>query len=499
MKKASKLVQLISSLTKNEKRYVVFNMKQGLVNGKNNSYVLYKEIDRSLNSATDVTEEDLKKQLKTKSIPESSFFVTKHQCYHAILKYMKTYHAEGNNKNDLNNEIYDVKFLLQKRMLNEAYSLLNKIEKKARQTEMFTDLITILNLKISIICQNHLLENKLGSIRDITDEIQNTLQQQANYFLYRKISAELTLIFKINGEARNNKKAQVYLDYLKNNMLWDEKCALSIRAKMTFNFICAVIGFGTNNYNELEIYVRRQLELLEKNNYLYQNQLEFIYCMYNNLVASLMTNNDEDFFTVLSKFKAIKPDNLANLILIEEKYYNLNFVWSYRNKDNKRFTKTLDEYKKFIETHQDLIDLESKVLNNYIISLYYFMRGRFNTALLWNNKNINCTSDSHEIRTEVLFDSKIFELFIQYELGNMDLIENRTRALLRRVTQSTHLSEIRLEVIKMFKKVAISSGVENHRAIFLKTKDNINHIILENSYEKKYLEDFNVLEWLDSK
>jgi hypothetical protein len=156
-----------------------------------------------------------------------------------------------------------------------------------------------------------------------------------------------------------------------------------------------------------------------------------------------------------------------------------------------------------IEQHMKLyegkIEAEYVLIFTYLIAYFNFIAGNYKQTILALNKILNYTKEDLILREDMYCYSKILYLIAHYEAGTEGLpdylIKSTYRFLLHRKrlykVESAILNFIKNKLLKGFNPSRLTSSLEELKRTIVE--------IAKDPYERKILEYFDFVSWLESK
>ena len=209
-----------------------------------------------------------------------------------------------------------------------------------------------------------------------------------------------------------------------------------------------------------------------------------------------MYKRDECFSTI-QKLKTIRSESkITQVKIFEFSYIHELTLYS----DNAEFRKGieiipqieagLDQFKK------DISDAY-KINFYHNITYLYFGNGDYSQSLQWSNKILNYPNQS--VFKDVHSFARILNLIIHYELGNESLLEYLDKSVHRYLDTRNRLYKTETAVVNFFRLKLPKLGMQKELIeAFQELKSKIEEIT-KDPFEKKALEYFDFISWLESK
>lgn len=489
MKASEQLFRLIKSLSKPEKRY--FNLFAS-THQESSSYL---KLFDFINKHENYDERKIKEHFKNESFT-NQFAVTKHMLYKLILKSMAQYHSEHSIEIILREMLSSAHFLFEKTHFNECSTLIMKAKKLAYKYEKFEILIDIIKIEKKLNTSETNDINTYNAALVLSEEQKNISQKLENineyWILFRKISMLMVKYIHLRTE---KEKAEVRT-IIEHPLMLTEENAHTFQSKIYFYQIKAyyyrLIG-ETENSSIARIKLLKQWEKQE--HFTKEDPSGYIQAIKQVLNIQLDAQKYEEFIITIEKLKSIKSQSESVKLSIFNSYYQLKLVYQIN-------TFSLDSNEFVYESIQEMEKLKNKLSKEveltmyYLLTLYFFMKNDFKSALKWNNEIMSDNSSGS--REDLKSFSKILNLIIHYELKNFDLLEY--------ILKSTYKYLLKMERLHLFEKT-ILKFIHQLPKTNART-DIIPHFIVlrtefaeleKNPNEDKVTRYFDILSWLDSK
>lgn len=495
MYKSNDIFDLIKSLSKSEKRYVSLNMS---FHKGEKQYLKVFEVMDKMNR---YDEKLLKKKIGDSEI-NKKIHVIKNYLYKAILKSLRSYHADISTDVRLRNRLHDIEILISRGLLEQAKKGCQQTKKIAYEHESFKILDEILALEQHIFSISSYVDINEADIDDNYNQSINTLNMAVNQAYFRNLSSKFFFIHHRVGSRKKSEDMKKFELIYSDPLLADVKNALTTNAKLIYYNIkstyCAISG----NFEESYQYEKEVLTFFKSKHFKKDDHYRYIVLLANFLTTALGTKRYVEFIQGLQEMQAL----LNNAIIISQpQTYIYLFCVFYRAKITFCMRTGLVEKTDVLikEISQGLNEYAGKIIPIYkvffhcIIGYIYFLRAEYDKALYWANNILNDT-DIKTLRDFSLF-SKILILIIYFELKNNQLLESNIRSLYRYLLLKDKpyaFEKIILDFIKKqsFKKISRKDQVK----VFINLKIELGKIS-DDPLKKEIMEDFGLQYWLDSK
>lgn len=497
MKKPSKdLFNLIKSLTVSEKGYFVKFAKRHIIGDENN----YLRLFEAINDQEVFDEDELKAKFKGEKFIRQ-FTTAKNYLLNMILKSLENYHSDESTSSKIVSLMNQYKILFEKTLFSQAETLLKRAKKSAIETENYPKLIDILRYERSLDYK------KIGE-PDFEKYALSTLQEEKEVLLklqnlseYNNLYLRLSSLFKIIGRPRTDKEMEKFQIIFSDPLMKMESNALSIKAKNFYYIISYLYYYCADNNEKAFEYGEKRLKLIEDHSEKISSmQEEYIYALSDAIAFAFNTGKIKLCLKYLKKKReiALKYENKYsvpnNLDMCVSSFSFELYIYSMAGYF-KEALETAEEVIKWLDKYHGKINKSEELKVIYAIAYVYFGAGDYNKALFWINKVLN---DNSNFRQDYKVFAKIMNLIIHYELGNIDLLEYNIKSVLRYLNNKDKLYKYEHALIKFIKRIPYLNE-DNDLNFELHQLKNAIEEISNDEFEKKAIDYFDIVSWLESK
>lgn len=406
------LFDLVKSLTKSEKRFISLHAQF------HKGDKIYIKLLEAIYKQEEYNEKLLRVEFKNEPFIKQ-FGVAKNYLQSFILKQLRNYHSNLKLNIICKNHLIEIEILFWK----GQYKLAEKTILKARKTAQnhgFFLLLEELNYWEGRIRNALLKLNKNYKTASEFNSKEN-IACYLNILDYKELITTAQLLIKESEVIRDDSEREKYLAILKNPLLTDISLAKSYEAKYNY-FVLNSVLYKIIGKNKISADFRKKLlNFLEENPLqIEENPIHYSAAIHNMLTHHLITHDYENFNYYLGKLKTYNfkmPHERANvfssLCLFELGYYS-------ETKDYKNAIRFVEETVVKYENVKNLINTEHQFLLNQQAALAYYQTKDFNKALKWINKNINIIFK--DLRVDVKASTYILNIITHFELNNFELL-----------------------------------------------------------------------------
>ena len=472
----SNLIRLIKKLKQGEKRFITLELSR--YKKENDLLKLYNLI----NSTPGITDTDLQKKIRDKK-KLAQLSIHKHKLFTAILEALQLFHSRNSPQHQVSS------------MIQQAYVLESKILSKAKtdlllKAEKLTEKYELRELQLEII---HLLQT--GKRNDSPKLVEKAETISREFLNERKLNQLLNQSIKLEQQPGNPLKEKDHTT-LKKIM----KEALSIQGN---SFSCLYYRHRTcfthyailNDYQRMHPYVQTILKLFRTHAYMLDLEIwrtEYVESLGNFIPFFIHFRKLDQLDFIYKEIARLDTPELYKASI------TINVLDSYIQTGA-----YLESEKKVAEVEKNIdFFLQNTGLHNHSI-LYFnlavlnFGMKKFPKALFWLNEIIN---HSHKDKRSagIIYMSRLFRLFVFYELGHIDILDNQLRSVIRYMQKYGPLSVFEQTLLKCIRKITVANHPIELSAVFKETLSDLLKI-KKNDNAAKALLYFDFISWVESK
>jgi len=469
--KKGNLYYLIQSLTKSEKRYFkIFCFSEKANKNYLQLFEAYEKMDVLAESV-----------IKKKFAHVQQLHVTKNYLSNLILASLRSYHAKISKDAELKDTLRNIEILFKKELLDQCFYEIQKAEKLARDYELMTGLIEVLNWKKRWQLTRHgLLRNNLT---DIIHSEKDTIQKLNRLNEYWALMSQ---IFNFSGDKDGL--------FLKKRALQTANEHSSVPAKILYHHLLYSYYTINGQPQKGRDFIISLIDFLEK----YPNQIKndpspYITAL-NNLIGFYLHQKDYDaVFPLLEKVKQVpqkyKPVAANFNIKLQLRSYNIELEIYRDLKAWEKGITLISTIQLFFKQHQKNISEIYLLMLWYQFAYIYFMAGDFDNALKWVNEIINRKFTVE--RKDLESYARLLNLMIHFELGNVMVLKYAVENTRRWMRKQQNIEPFERVLLRFFAKISMSA-----RGDYSLHFEQLRTTLFE---EHKPLVDANILDYLDFK
>lgn len=487
MKKPDALFQLISSLSRGEKRN--FRMLAQLTSGDKKYLQIFDIVDLM----EEYDEAKVIRKFRNDPGFERQFAYIKNYLYNSILSSLVYFRRVPDAERS--SLLLQVRILLEKNLHMHAKKLLKKAKEKVNEQEKYEDLISLLQMEIEIVKRTEPVEMLASSYHVVDFEEREAFDKLLNLREYRKLEQQTHLLLSTHFIARQPTDIAEVDKILGHPCMAAETAALSNRGKILYNEINRRIARFKSQLPEAMVFAARVVELYEafpairdSERYLYMSQVSLLAHL-----QTLVSGISISLPTIL-KIRDTEATTAQERMFKFEKYYlyALGFSMDSGQLVSEDFIKEFDVEYSFLDNE---IGVATTILVSYMRSQYHFVHGQYSEALKWINKVINHPRTNTQ--TDIQTCARLLDMMIHYELGNLDLIDYSLKSAHRFIYKKERMKRFEQRVLSLFRKL-VSEGEEGRINEFEAFRADLAEII-KDPLEKHACAVIKVPEWVECK
>jgi hypothetical protein len=493
MKASDNLFQLIKSLSKSEKRYFKIIAEKKNPDVKGNNYLqLFNAIDKQ-----DVYDEEKIIRQFSKSTFIKHLPSEKNYLYFNILKALVLYHEGSSEFIELDDIRHCATILYNKGLYEQCNKMLTKARKLAISLELFPELLSITKLQLELLPMiapsGEELKNKFAII--LNDE-KLAFEKLDNINRYQQLYSRFLYLIRTKGElVRNASELEPFKELMGHELIRNEENALCYKSKEMYFFITSTYYFISGELDKAYDLNVIGLKFLESN-------LGKLASM---AIYSARLSNFCETCLRMKKFGACEKlierlKNIEAVSILEKsknfyRYHDLLLRLSIARGDFENAIALVHPIEEGMVLYAENIHSGRTINMFYYIAYAYFGKGDFRSALRWVNKII---AEKTDLRSDLLCFSRLLNLMIHLELKNQLQLEYVFKSTYSYFIKRERLFKLEDCFLKFLKKNLEPLNVKKQQLTFPAFKNEL-MLLLEDPYERRALEYFDFISWLDGK
>lgn len=457
MRASDDLHQLIQTLGKEEKRYFKLFANLGAGRANVHSIALFDRIS----SMESYDEPRLKKKIKDKALAKN-LATGKNRLYELIMKSQRLLRSGGSIDSQLAVYLENLEFLFEKRQIKPARKSIRKAKALAERFEKEAMLLKFLDWEQRFFVLEPNEEEPAFYSRNESEE-NRCMERLA---LQRKL---VRLYEQIRSLSRQGLSLQD-VDRVRQFEIIGTDEAITGPAPGN-SFLCAALyhairgiyGLARRNFEGAWSDLHELMNLWKSNPHRIEDLADFYLGSVNNYLNACLVSgtHTKDFLAQVSSIRSLEGLPAATKLKFDrvawfhESVVRINFG-SFT--EGVRFIQDLSLW---LQRNENQLQ-DGYLLEFYFnITLFFFVYSEFSASQKWLRKILNFPAT--EARADIRDFARVFQLVLQYELGNLDVQEYLLRSAYRyfQRTQKLHdFEDALLEFMKMEQKIGLTEPAQ---------------------------------------
>jgi tetratricopeptide (TPR) repeat protein len=466
VKKQDLLIDLVNSLTVNEKRYFKLS---SFSEGKN-----YQKIFDLIESKKVSSSKELKAALNHTGMNIS---YEKKYLQKLILRALRNFHEDERAIQSVLQATIDLEILFNKQQYDLCLEIIEDNLAICRQQELHLQEIYLLKWKRRLYTRRGYYNEIATLSNQWLEEENQCIEQVKNLNVYKDIQAKMLMKIAKKAIARETEDIAYFDNVINNPYLENENMAKSYMAKILYYEAWVWYYSNTLKVNNAYIIGKKLLALIESHpNKIIDNPQHYIAALasFANR-CSVLNYFDEALLTIdkLDRLNDQKGLKLSKSLHTE----TLSFVIEKRMMCytfSRNFEAGVRYYEKIEDTitkNKDFLRETFFSMNHLLVAICYFYTNNYNKALEYIRLNLDETEDNQ--RHDNFLYTHMLHIMLHFELNNVELIPYLCKQL-QRFAKSKNFKQASIQLfVKMFLEL---------------TKANSNHQIAK--VTKKYIPKF---------
>lgn len=477
------LFELISSMTRSEKRYFKIYIRTHASKHEEDYVHLFGLVELQKQYDEDAVIESMQQ-----SGPTQRFAVLKHRLFEKILDALESYKRSTDEPMRLRHEINRAQVLMNRGMERVAAALLSKVQEQAMCIEEYE---TVLDASALTLAMEESYKGKAPE----NFETAEVLNHITNGHTLIEIKERVKHLLRENGRSGSDLEELSGLEECVQGLMSNQN--LSPKSTYLANHVMAVLEFAKTNISKSLVHVKNCHNLLDRHPYL-ENQMPMarVDMWANETYCQVMTHNLDAARLSLQELLADREESLGQHLQLELQGSQLQTLLFYLNKVgdsilDSRLKEIADYYSGSRWEHPPLI----RAGIDYGLGLYYHSCGDIGSALRSLNKVLN---DGEVRRDEDIYHrTLVFITLLHAESGDRSWMVHSARALKRYLVPRNLLQgtdALLLEYISDYRRARSEEG--EYRAL---ERYSIGlREIRKNDEDRISFEHFDFLSWAES-
>ena len=469
MEQGKTVYTLVKSLSQSEKRYFKRYMQFGSGKKQTHNTLLFDV----LSDLPGYHEEMVKKRLAASGL-ETQLPVLQNRLFESLLRCLRLINRKDSIDRKLKLLIMDIELLMDRNLYDAALKRLKKARKLAEKFERKAVLLELFQLETHVFLQSpgvdtHQLaldrqKERIQTAEALLHQTQMTATEAYSKFVLRskwKRPDNLPEPFLGILEAGQNTPISPQNAFFS----WSQQK----RALSNLSFIQSDYESAYGVLQELfQAWTQRPI-------WIDQEPETFLSLVNNYLSSCWLTQRKEEFIEQVQTLRSLpvrKSETRVSFDFLassKELMYAINFL------PFEEGLAYIDRSEKWLRAGKGTISLAMQLGTAHNIMMYFFVYGEFRTANRWLLQILQTPGKTE--RTDIRDFARLFQLILQYELGNLDLQEyllRSARRYFRRTEKMAAFEKALIELMKAF--VKYMPGTEEYKKSLEQFLEALNHL-----------------------
>ncbi len=471
-----------------EKRY--FKLTVSLQKGNKNYLKLFDALERQ----NIYDEKEIKLRYKNESFVKNITF-TKNYLYKLIFKSLISYHNEKSLDSRLNNILNRCRFMFDKALFPQYFKTVQLGKKLALKHERFSILLEFLELERQLTKKEEFSKRKL---RNLYDEELGILEKIRNINYYKRAISALFSIKRDEGKIRNRQAEKRIISIISSPLFENEKEALSVIAKESYNFALVLANEIRGNNSEAYRLGKKRFKIIKENKEVFENSL---FDNYKDSLISLisLTAADGKYAEAEKLFDGLKKElsrTEANDINISIEHFSLMLDQAVLNEDMAAQNSFIPVLEKILLNGKSRITIDTLNYFYFRLSEYFFTIGNPDDAL----RIINILFDSRFLKHTPSLEpyARLLKILIHYERRDVRLVEYLVSSAKKYLKNNKKLYRVESDFLNLIKTTNKPGGKGNVPELFKLFKKKM-LIYKKDRFERNAFEYLDLIKWSDKK
>lgn len=491
------LFELISSLTKSEKRYFKLLSSRHTIGDENNYVKLFDFIDKQ----ESYDEEEIFREFKGQAFLHR-FSITKKRLYDHVLSALDAFHSGSSVDAQIYQWMHTSDILYHKSLYDQCHRILRSAEKMAIKHEKYALLGEIRKKQKRLIENNAYAEYSLEDIREIERTDEMVLGHVRLYNKLWGVKSELFFHLGRKGIARSEEACSQFAEILAKLPANLDTSQMPFDSAYLYNHIYSAYWFATGNHERSYTYLKANLETFNERTGSIQANLNSYFSLLTNAIyvsEKLGYYKDanaylKDLKSISNRFDTSQHEDMQIKLFASSVSIELSLL-THRGE-----YASAEQFIPTVERGLELFGPKiSPVRNAYIkfkLASIYLATGNYSMALKWINTILNDTDldDGEDIRSF----THILDLLVHLEMKHDQLMPYALKSTQRFLKSRNRLYSFEKVFLHFLSKRIKCTNEVDAEVLWSELYDHL-RAIKEDAFEGIALEYFDFMTWAESK
>lgn len=486
------LIDLITSLTKAEKRKFKLQAKRNSGQDDLKYILLFDYIDKSVNYS------DAEALKKIPSIKREQLSNIKAHLYKQILSCLRSLKMTKSTQIEIRELIDYAVVLIDKGFYQQALKQLERAGQLAKKGGYNILALDVVELEKHI--ESQFFSKTLGIRADYLSNQSASKEKQVSYSVFfSNLNIQLHSLYLKVGFARDEKETLFVRQFFQSKMIDFKIGDLGLESKI--NYYSAMVNYNhmIQDFVMCYKYSRQWVDMFFDHPEAIESRTEnFLQAQHNLLIALFHLRDYRRFTEVLESF-----ENQYEHIRGKENIEHLYFLYLHTDRINKYYfegnyelaIELVPEITDFIEKYESKLDEHQIVVLHYKIACLYFGNDENKMAIRYLNKVIQFKDSS--IREDIQCFARILNLIAHFQLGNDELVEYQVKSVYRFLIKMGELHGVQKEIFFFLRQLPFANMSELRKGFRILHRKLVK--LAQDPYEKRAFLYLDIISWLECK
>lgn len=488
MKQSNDLFELISSMTRSEKRYFILSSR--LQSGSK----IYVSLFKALEKQSDYDEKKFKSRYKNEKFINNYAF-NKKNLYDLLMKTLTAYWYSSTVDGQLHAMIAECRILFNKALYKKYFRAIAKAKLFAYKHERYGYLIQILDMEKIIIPKEMIHKQKSD---EIMKEVKTAAKKTIEFFKYSSLAGTLLNNYRHYGLTRGSEHTAMLDSLSSEGIMSSPEKPQSCRAKEAFYRVKEISsGIKADSEATYSALVNRY-KVVINNPYPFKNYLLHYPAdiMFSLAECCINLNRTDEALSYLNEIEKILLNDKYNLEDFDIYKGYLNFRIFLKKGDIQKASKLIPSLENILVTYKDKLQIDTELSILYHALVCRVEEKSYLKALEACNRLM-----SHPLlakRADYETYSRILNLVIHFELKNYELLKYLLVRTYRYLCKHEKLFKTEQLIIDFIRKLQKVKNDDDLNFNFNKMETKLAKL-KNDKYEKNAFEYFDLHKWVASK
>lgn len=489
------LIQLITSLTKAEKRH----FRLFVTRNQASDELLFLQLFDMIDKYRDYDEAMILKKIP--HIKKRQLSNLKAHLYKQLLLSLRLLSRNYNEDIEIRERLDYAKVLYNKGLYRQSLEMLDKAKGLALKYKQNTLALEVVEFE-KLIESQYITRSISTRAEELTNEAEEIAKRAIRTQKLSNVALQLYGLYLKIGFVRNEKDHFFVKEFFNSSLPKYNVAELGFYEKLYLFQSHVWYNYTTQDFLHCYKYAQRWVDLFKESPEMKQIDPAIYIKGLHNLLSSLFyLSHYTRFVEVLTELENFKLNDKNKRIKNLE---SLLYLFRYIHKINLHYiegtfgegTRLVPELMECIESEKYNWDNHRVMVFHYRIACLYFTSGDNENAI--HHLNLILNAPNPQIREDIQCFARFLNLMAHYELGHTQLVEYLVKSVYRFLAKMQELHQAQKEILQFLRRLHRIQRKNNLKREFTKLKANLEKI--QNApYERRPFLYLDIISWLESK